>query len=135
MTEEELYNEYRKSDCKSFTDFLINKITELKKTYSKQRNKRIDDLQKKNAELRTRLEALEGQTPWKDIKDKSEVIGQLATAKKIISEYIDILRGVNFSKSWKKTQEEAKKFIYGEGYSDCSMKIAQDGASEMWHLD
>ena len=51
MTEQELYNEYRKSDCKSFTDFLINKITELKKTYSKQRNKRIDDLQKKNAEL------------------------------------------------------------------------------------
>ena len=30
MTEQELYNEYRKSDCKSFTDFLINKIAELK---------------------------------------------------------------------------------------------------------
>ena len=30
MTEEELYNEYRKSDCKSFTDFLINKIAELR---------------------------------------------------------------------------------------------------------
>ena len=30
MTEQELYNKYRKSDCKSFTDFLINKITELK---------------------------------------------------------------------------------------------------------
>ena len=29
MTEEELYNEYRGSDCKSFTDFLINKIAEL----------------------------------------------------------------------------------------------------------
>lgn len=30
MTDEELYNEYRGSDCKSFTDFLINKIAELK---------------------------------------------------------------------------------------------------------
>ena len=30
MTEKELYNEYRSSDCKSFTDFLINKIAELK---------------------------------------------------------------------------------------------------------
>ena len=55
MTEQELYNEYRKSDCKSFTDFLINKITELKKTYRKQRNKRIDELQKENAELKEKL--------------------------------------------------------------------------------
>lgn len=30
MNEKELYNEYQKSDCKSFTDFLINKISELK---------------------------------------------------------------------------------------------------------
>ena len=34
MTEKELYNEYRKSDCKSFTDFLINKISELNKKLS-----------------------------------------------------------------------------------------------------
>ena len=75
MTEETLYNEYRKSDCKSFTDFLINKITELK----------------------LKLEALEGQTPWKDIKDKSELIGKLTNATEIIREvaeshnYFDIL--------------------------------------------
>lgn len=29
MTEQELFNEYRKSNCKSFSDFLINKIAEL----------------------------------------------------------------------------------------------------------
>lgn len=29
---------------------------------------------KENAELKLKLEALEGQTPWKDIKDKSELI-------------------------------------------------------------
>ena len=31
MTEQELFNEYRKSNCKSFSDFLINKIAELEK--------------------------------------------------------------------------------------------------------
>ena len=40
MTEEELYNEYRKSDCKSFTDFLVNKITELKEEL-KDANKKV----------------------------------------------------------------------------------------------
>lgn len=29
MTEKELHNEYRKSDCKTFIDFLVNKITDL----------------------------------------------------------------------------------------------------------
>ena len=40
---------------------LKKEIEELKKTYRKQRNKRIDDLQKKNAELRTRVRELEQQ--------------------------------------------------------------------------
>ena len=40
MTEEELYNEYRKSDCKSFTDFLVKKITELKEEL-KDANKKV----------------------------------------------------------------------------------------------
>ena len=35
---------------------------------------------KENTELKLKLEALEGQTPWKDIKDKSEVIGKLTKA-------------------------------------------------------
>ena len=70
---------------------LQEEFKNLKKTYRKQRNKRIDDLQKENAELRTRLEALEGQTPWKDIKDKSEVIGQLTKAKEIIKDQKELL--------------------------------------------
>lgn len=40
MTEQELYNEYQKSDYKSFIDFLINKIA---------------DLEKENAELKARI--------------------------------------------------------------------------------
>lgn len=47
------------------------------------------ELQKENAELKLKLEALEGQTPWKDIKDKSEVIGQLFKAKELLRELID----------------------------------------------
>ena len=46
----------------------------------------IKELEKENAELKQKLKALEGQTPWKDIKDKSEVIGKLTEAKGIIEE-------------------------------------------------
>ena len=49
----------------------------------------IKELEKENAELKLKLEALEGQTPWKDIKDKSEIIGKLTKAKEIISEWED----------------------------------------------
>lgn len=48
------------------------------------------DLQKENTELRTRLEALEGQTPWKDIKNKNELIGQLTKAKEIINDLVHL---------------------------------------------
>jgi hypothetical protein len=41
-----------------------------------------------NAELKQKLNALEGQTPWKDIKDKSEVIGKLTKAKEIIQSFL-----------------------------------------------
>ena len=42
----------------------------------------IEKLEKQNAKLRLKLEALEGQTPWKDIKDKSELIKENAELKK-----------------------------------------------------
>ena len=50
MTEQELYNEYRKSDCKSFTDFLVNKITELKDELNKWKNEWQEQVQKANDE-------------------------------------------------------------------------------------
>ena len=62
-------------------------------------------LQKANAELRLKLEALDGQTPWKDIKDKSEVIGQLTKAKEIIKNLM-VYVPVDL-----KEYEEAKQFI------------------------
>ena len=39
-----------------------------------------------NTELRLKLEALEGQTPWKDIKDRSELIGKLTKAKELLKD-------------------------------------------------
>ena len=52
MTEKELYNEYQKSDYKSFIDFLINKIAVL---------------EKENAELKEKLKGAEKAGDyWKD---------------------------------------------------------------------
>ena len=34
----------------------------------------ISELEQENTSLKLKLEALEGETPWKDIKDKSELI-------------------------------------------------------------
>lgn len=44
-------------------------------------NNRLGNLEKENTELKLKLEALEGQTPWKDIKDKSELIKENAELK------------------------------------------------------
>lgn len=50
------------------------------------------ELSKKNAELELKLLALEGQTPWSDIKDKSNVIGQLTKANDHIRKLLACLR-------------------------------------------
>ena len=78
------------------------------------KDKVIQELERENAELKLKLEALDGQTPWKDIKDKSEVIkenaelkeradkadldsvlffSQLCKAKEIIERLYDEIRG------------------------------------------
>ena len=41
--------------------------------------------------FRLKVETLEGKTPWKDIKDKSEVIGKLIKAKEIIGNLLRLL--------------------------------------------
>jgi predicted nuclease with TOPRIM domain len=107
MTEQELYNEYRKSDCKSFTDFLINKITELKKTYRKQRNKRIDELQKENKELKKQLEM--SNKVYNDNLDYSHHIeGQLNKAKEIIEKVAKMYR---YSPRVEEIIEQAEQFL------------------------
>ena len=58
-------------------------------TGSEPREKQIKELEKKNTELRLKLDALEGQTPWKDIKDKSELIGKLTKAKELLRFWVN----------------------------------------------
>ena len=86
---------------------------ELKKKCYKKAVKDYCKLEKENAELEKKLKALEGQTPWKDIKDKSEVIGKLTAAKDIMKRFV---RLSNSSRSilgdtWFDTLREAEDFL------------------------
>ena len=49
------------------------------------------ELKEELVAFRLKVEALEGKTPWKDIKDKSEVIGKLIKAKEIIGNLLGLL--------------------------------------------
>lgn len=73
------------------------------------------DLQKENARLKLELEALDGQIPWKDIKDKSEVIEQLTEAKEIIKEYMRFETMIGtcafYSEEYEKTKKKAEQFL------------------------
>lgn len=61
---------------------------------------------------RLHIEALEGQTPWKDIKDKSELIGKLTQAKEIIKNLIDNLTVIDGDEIKElETVKEAEQFI------------------------
>ena len=110
MTEQELYNEYRKSDCKSFTDFLINKITELKKTYRKQRNKRIDELQKENKELNKKL--FQAETDYNKLHwERNDILADLTKAKEIINKLIELVDFLNEDNVKEPVIAEAEQFL------------------------
>ena len=74
-------------------------------------------LKKENAELKLKLEALDGQTPWKDIKDKSEVIGQLTKAKEIITELYHSIPS-SMADYYKDAMEKAENFLKGDEKSE-----------------
>lgn len=64
--------------------------------------------EKKIAELKLKLEALDGQTPWKDIKDKSEVIEQLTKAKELLKQWLSLC-GFKVEKLSKDTEQFLKE--------------------------
>lgn len=73
---------------------------------------KLTNLQKENATLKKQLEALSGDIPWKDIKDKSEVIGQLTRATEIISEFIEWANWQGSKcPSFKSILDKAEQFI------------------------
>ena len=69
--------------------------------------------QKELAGIKLKVEALECEIPWKDIKDKSEVIGKLTRAKEIIKEMLSILPEENVEGVYEIT-EEAEQFLNSE---------------------
>lgn len=80
---------------------------------------KIAKLEKENAQLRLKLDALEGQTPWQNIKDKSEVVGQLTKAKELLRKFLD-------AKSIEErcvAESEADKFLNGEVKETCPESI------------
>lgn len=119
------------------SDRFAPSICKLERAYICGRRKsenRISELEKENAELRAgvekrdsdiltlkglterqrlKLDALEGQTPWKDIKDKSELIGKLTKAKEIIRNIIRVTwgEGWNYSLEWKVKAEQFLKEV------------------------
>lgn len=71
-------------------------------------------LKGENTELKLKLEALEGQTPWKDIKDKSEVIGKLTKAKELLKEFIFLLHNPRTALDTKTVMNKAEQFLVSE---------------------
>ena len=124
ITEDEYY-------CNQCSDFSLE---DMARAYRRGKNKGRAELEKENAELkagvekrdsdiltlkglterqRLKLDALEGQTPWKDIKDKSELIGKLTKAKEIIRNIIRVTwgEGWNYSLEWKVKAEQFLKEV------------------------
>ena len=72
----------------------------------------IAELEKENEELKLKLEALEGKTPWKDIKDKSEVIGKLTKAKELLKEFVHHYKAKTiYIENMQDLLEQAEQFI------------------------
>ena len=134
MNKEEL--RHLSSDCEYFLNGngrgeinLHNFIENLRTTYIEPKEKRIEELEEtinklreqlslrynledKITELKLKLEALEGQTPWKDIKDKSEVIGKLTKAKKLLKKVVTDFHNMDcVTVHIDKTIAEAEQFL------------------------
>ena len=103
MTKEELEKDFYKylKDSSDYYDprepLTERKLLQMWLDCAEPREKHIAELEAQIAELKLKLEALEGQTPWKDIKDKSEVIGQLTKAKEIIRALLKHTYGQNLN--------------------------------------
>ena len=63
-----------------------------------------------NTKLKLKLEALGEQIPWKEIKDKSEVIGKVIRAKEIIKDLLQVIPKENIEGIYEVTTE-AEQFL------------------------
>lgn len=127
MTDKELYNEYRSSDCKTFTDFLINKIAELEKENAEFQHKidtlqgfldrdvEFDNLQKENADLKAKYDTCLRENTGLKIHS-AYVEKKLANAKEIIKLLLWDLRNRSYEPV--KDIERAEQFLKNDGCPD-----------------
>lgn len=76
----------------------------------KEQDEHLAELEQEKAELKLKLEALEGQTPWKDIRDKSELIEKLTKATELIEDMYDAIPS-SHSDYYKDVMERARQFL------------------------
>ena len=67
-----------------------------------------------NTKLKLKLETLEGQIPWKEIKDKSEVIGKLSKAKELLKTLLLIADNKVSQLEFQLCVADTKQFLYDE---------------------
>lgn len=80
--------------------------------FAEPRERKIADLEQEKASLELKLEALEDETPWEDIKDKSEVIGQLTKAKELLKMVLDWqCRCGNGHPTWQEVCAKIEQFL------------------------
>ena len=67
--------------------------------------------QKELADIKLKVETLEGQTPWKDIKDKSEVLGKLSKARELLKTLLLIADNKVSQMEFQLCVADAKQFL------------------------
>ena len=67
-----------------------------------------------NSKLKLKLEALGEQIPWKEIKDKSEVIGKLSKAKELLKTLLLIVDNKVSQLEFQLCIADTKQFLYDE---------------------
>lgn len=87
---------------------------------------KIAKLEKENAQLRLKLDALEGQIPWQDTKDKSEVIRKLTKAKELLRKFLD---SKNIDERCV-AESEAEHFLKNEAKESCPDCFCEDCVKE-----
>ena len=94
------------------------KIENLKKTYRKQRNKRIDELQKRNAELKKEISVLLSCSNCPE--NKGGYICEKEYNDKCLSQKIEYI---------KELKEQIEKMKCCENCKHCEFKIVSDGST------
>lgn len=69
------------------------------------------ELEEELAGFKMKVAALEGKIPWKDIKDKSEVIGKLTKAKELLKTFLLIADNKVSQMEFQLCVADAKQFL------------------------